>query len=122
MQKIIALYQNACNFLYKFFIPWFIYRMVYNVTMNRNNLEEIINIICSLTSKEEIRAFLTEIFTQNELETLSKRWRIMKMLSRGLTQRQIANELNVSLCKVTRGSKILKNKNAITTKFLKEGK
>ena len=90
--------------------------------MNRNKLDEIINILATLTSKEEIAGFLTEIFTQNELETLSKRWRIMKLLSLGATQREIANELNVSLCKVTRGSKILKNKNAITTKFLKEGK
>ena len=64
-----------------------------------------------------------EIFTKNELDTLSKRWRILKMLSQGATQREIANSLNVSLCKVTRGSKILKNKNAITTKYLiKENK
>ena len=90
--------------------------------MNRNNLEEIIEIFSSLTSKEEIAGFLTEIFTQNELETLSKRWRIMKMLSLGSTQREIANQLNVSLCKVTRGSKILKNKCAITTNFLNKGK
>ena len=90
--------------------------------MNRNNLNEIIEIINVLDSKDEISDFLDEIFTKNELETLSKRWRIMKMLSKGITQREIANELNVSLCKVTRGAKILKNNKAITTRFLKEGK
>lgn len=82
------------------------------------NITEITNIINQLKTSKEIHQFMNEIFTQNELETLSKRWRILTMLKNGATQRTIANELNVSLCKVTRGAKILKNKNAITTKFL----
>ncbi len=40
------------------------------------------------------------------------------MLSNGKTQREIAKDLNVSLCKVTRGSKILKDKKAITPKLI----
>ena len=35
------------------------------------------------------------------------------MLKEGKTQREIAKELKVSLCKVTRGSKILKQTNSI---------
>lgn len=66
--------------------------------------------------------FFGEIFTKNELDTLSKRWHIMELLACGNTQRDISSKLNVSLCKVTRGAKILKDKNAITTKFLNEGK
>ena len=42
----------------------------------------------------------------------------MRMLVEGSTQREIANELGVSLCKVTRGSKILKNKESILAKHL----
>ena len=61
---------------------------------------------------------MLEILTKSEVETLSKRWRILTMLKEGYTQREIAQELNVSLCKVTRGSKILKDKNAIITKYL----
>lgn len=82
------------------------------------NISEISEIITNLDSKDEISKFFGEIFTQNELDTLSKRWQILKMLSNKSTQREIANKLNVSLCKVTRGSKILKDKNAITTKYL----
>lgn len=78
----------------------------------------IANILEKLNSTKEIEKFLYEIFTQKELETLEKRWRIMELLGQGKTQRQIANDLNVSLCKVTRGAKILKDKNSITTKFL----
>ena len=64
---------------------------------------------------------MLEILTKSELETLSKRWCILKKLSQGLTQREIAKEFNVSLCKVTRGAKILKDKKAITTKYLTKG-
>ena len=84
-------------------------------------MNKIIQILNNLKSENEIEKFLDEILTKNELETLSKRWRIMELLSQGTTQRDIANDLNVSLCKVTRGAKILKNKNAITTKFLNKG-
>ena len=96
--------------------------MSYNVTMNRNNIKKIAQIFSNLSTNNEVENFLNEIFTQNELETLSKRWRIMELLFQGKTQREIAQELNVSLCKVTRGSKILKDENAITTKILKKEK
>ena len=85
------------------------------------NIPEITKLIKSLKSEREIHSFMIEILTTSELETLSKRWCILKKLSSGSTQREIAKEFNVSLCKVTRGAKILKNKNAITTKHLTEG-
>ena len=78
----------------------------------------IFEILQNLKSQKEIESFFSEIFTQSELKDLVKRWRIMELLAQGETQREIASNLNVSLCKVTRGAKILKNKNAITTKFL----
>lgn len=63
--------------------------------------------------------FLLEILTPTEISTLTKRWRILKMLKEGYSQREIAKELNVSLCKVTRGSKILKNTQSICSKLIK---
>lgn len=79
---------------------------------------EISQAIKQLKSDEEIYSFLQEILTQAELIDLSKRWRILKMLNEGCTQREIAKSLNVSLCKITRGSQIINNKNAISTKYL----
>ena len=73
------------------------------------------------TPQEDFEKLLFEIFSKDELETLEKRWRILKMLNSSCTQRQIAKELNVSLCKVTRGAKILKEKNSIVKKFLSKG-
>jgi TrpR family trp operon transcriptional repressor len=44
----------------------------------------------------------------------------MKELHQGKTQRDIASELGISLCKITRGSKILKQDDSQFGKILKE--
>ena len=84
------------------------------------SIKEISKILKNIESSKEIQNFLLELLTESEVETLSKRWRIVKMLIGGKTQRDIAKELNVSLCKVTRGSKILKNKDSVISKKLKK--
>ena len=89
-----------------------------NSNITKENIAEIANLITTLNTKKDICNFMIEILTESELETLSKRWCILKKLSQGSTQREISKEFNVSLCKVTRGAKILKNKNAIITKYL----
>ena len=83
-----------------------------------NDLEDLSETINKLKNSKEICYFLKELLTESEINVLSKRWRILNMLKSGYTQRDIAKELNVSLCKVTRGAKILKDKNAIITKIL----
>ncbi len=82
-----------------------------------SNIKEISNILQKLNSSEEVMAFLNELLSDSEITTLSKRWRILTMLAEGRTQRDIVKELNVSLCKVTRGSKILKTPNSIIAKY-----
>ncbi len=70
-------------------------------------------------NKADIANFITELFTPSEIETLSKRWRILKMLHEGCTQREVAKELGVGLCKVTRGAKILKE-DTVTKKIIEK--
>ena len=93
--------------------------LTYIVSMN-SNIGEITNFILKLRSREELMAFLKEMLSESEIATLSKRWRILSMLAEGRTQRDIVKELNVSLCKVTRGSKILKDKNSVIRKYFME--
>ncbi len=82
-------------------------------------LEEIAESLTSM-DKNEIISFFKELLTPAEITTLSKRWNIVKMLASGeYTQRDVAKKLNVSLCKVTRGAKILKTSNAITKRIIK---
>lgn len=92
--------------------------MYSNKGAKMDNIKELSGIMCKMNEEKDLRQFLLEILTESELVDLSKRWRIIKMLNSGYTQREIAKELNVSLCKVTRGAKILKNKNAIVKKYL----
>ena len=82
------------------------------------SIKEISKILKNIVSSKEIQNFLLELLTESEVETISKRWRIVKMLLEDKTQRDIAKELNVSLCKVTRGAKILKNKNSVVKKYI----
>ncbi len=73
----------------------------------------------SKMNKKEIEQFFKELLTLSETTTLSKRWQILKMLAdKKHTQREIAKDLGVSLCKVTRGAKILKDKNTIIKKVI----
>ncbi len=52
--------------------------------------------------------FLKAILTPRELEKVALRWRLVRMLREGYSQRHIAQTLGVSLCKITRGSRELK--------------
>ena len=82
------------------------------------DIKNLSKLVKKINTTAEIEAFLKELLTESELETLSKRWRILEMLKEGRTQREIAKDLQVSLCKVTRGAKIMKNKNSILAKYL----
>ena len=83
-----------------------------------NEIAEISKLISEIKSKDDIYNFLLEILTDSEVSNISKRWCILKMLCSGKTQREISKELNVSLCNITRGAKILKDKNSISLRYL----
>ena len=80
-------------------------------------IHKISKLVKKLHTEAEIEMFFKELLTKSEIETLSKRWRILDLLAQNRTQREIAKELQVSLCKVTRGAKILKNKNSVLTNY-----
>ncbi|MCR4675856.1 MAG: trp operon repressor [Sphaerochaetaceae bacterium] len=73
-----------------------------------DNLEELIDIFSRTTDKKDMRALFGELFTSAELKDIAKRWYLMKEIYRGTPQRAIAKEMEISLCKITRGSKVLK--------------
>lgn len=81
-------------------------------------IREISKVLADITSPDDIEKFLYEILTDNERRDLSLRWELMKKLYRGVPQRSIASELGVSLCRITRGSKILKSPDSLAAKLL----
>jgi len=60
------------------------------------------------------------LLTRNELKEIAGRWQLVKLLEKGISQRKIAHELGMSLCKITRGSKELKKKNSAFKRVLLE--
>lgn len=80
--------------------------------------KEITQILSDITRPEDVEKFLNEILTENERKDLSLRWDLMRKLHDGIPQRAISSELGISLCKITRGSKILKSGDSIINKIL----
>ncbi|MCL2156017.1 MAG: trp operon repressor [Leptospirales bacterium] len=81
---------------------------------------EVVHILSKITSKKEMEKFLDEILTENERRDISLRWELMKKIHEGIPQRAIASELGISLCRITRGSKILKSKDSLIGKILND--
>ena len=71
-------------------------------------IDEISKALASERDSSIIEEFLSSILTENEIKEISSRWELVKMLREGKSQRKIAEELKLSLCKITRGSKELK--------------
>jgi TrpR family trp operon transcriptional repressor len=83
-----------------------------------NNLKEISRILSRLDNARIIEDFLISILTDNEAKNISSRWEIVKRIEQGISQRKIASELHLSLCKITRGSRELKKTNSVLKKIL----
>lgn len=61
------------------------------------------------TSKALLTAFIDDILTPAEIHELVARVQIVKQLSQGVPQRDVARNLHVSLQTVSRGARTLEN-------------
>jgi TrpR family trp operon transcriptional repressor len=75
-------------------------------------LQELSRALSHCGDQALILDFLTSLFTPAEADDIGKRWALVRLLDQGKTQRTIASELHLSLCKITRGSKELKKENS----------
>ncbi|MFA6093452.1 MAG: Trp family transcriptional regulator [Elusimicrobiota bacterium] len=75
--------------------------------------------LVSIKSEARMGRFLKEILTPDELRSVMLRWRLIQMLNSGHSQRDIARRLRISLCKITRGSRILKNRRSVTAAMIR---
>ncbi len=72
------------------------------------NIDQICRYLAKQNDPQRIKDFLSGLFTPAEIRDMESRWEIVKRLNNGHTQRAIARELHLGLCKITRGSKELK--------------
>ncbi len=78
-----------------------------------NPTRELAEVLSSVKNSDELYQAMEEILTPSELKDLGLRWELMKRLWRKIPQREIASELHISLCKITRGSKLLKKEDGM---------
>ncbi len=83
---------------------------------------ELVGVFAGIKSPEEMDRFLHEILTPKELEDVWRRWQILNEISEGFPQREIAERHQMSLCKVTRGSKVLRKPQSICRKIINQRK
>ena len=81
-------------------------------------LDELCGLIVKSGDKEFIKEFCGCLFTSPELKDIANRWLIVKEIDKGTTQREIAKQFSMSLCKITRGSKELNKENSAFRKML----
>ena len=84
------------------------------------DLHELIQVFARVNNYDEMQRLFEELFTMKEKYDFALRWRLMKDISRGVPQREIAQNLGISLCKITRGSKILKKEDSLMKKLIEE--
>jgi TrpR family trp operon transcriptional repressor len=74
----------------------------------KENLAELVNALAICGDSSLIEDFLRCLLTPAEIADIAARWALVKALINKIPQREIAQDLGISLCKITRGSRELK--------------
>lgn len=69
--------------------------------------EHLLDAFVALTTTDEAAAFLRDLCTHKEVTEMTRRWTIARMLDRGLSYREIAEQTGGSTATVTRVSQWL---------------
>jgi TrpR family trp operon transcriptional repressor len=72
------------------------------------NLRELAQTLAGIGDGALIESFLRCLLTPAETADIAARWALVKALDKKIPQREIAKNLGLSLCKITRGSRELK--------------
>lgn len=83
-------------------------------------LEQLSKALAATEDSELILNFLHSILTPKEISEVASRWALVMKIHEGKSQRKIADELGLSLCKITRGSKELKKINSSFKKMIEK--
>lgn len=93
-----------------------------SISTERTNqtIDELCHILSEIKDEKLIRDFFDCLFSSAELKDFANRWLLVKEIDKGTTQREIAREFKMSLCKITRGSKELNKPDSAFRKILTE--
>lgn len=79
-----------------------------NMSQHERDCRELGKIFAAIPDSRAMTIFLKGMLTPSELEEIMRRWRLIMKLRKGQTQREIAQQLGISLGKISRGSRLLK--------------
>jgi TrpR family trp operon transcriptional repressor len=86
------------------------------------NLGELSRTLANAGDPALIESFLRCLLTPAETADIAARWALVKALDQGMPQREIAKNLGLSLCKITRGSRELKKEDSAFRRILELAK
>jgi len=76
--------------------------MTTNSEWRTTDTTALLNAVLALESEDEAAAFFRDLCTLGELNDLSQRWAVARLLARGQSYRQIAEETGASTATITR--------------------
>ena len=82
------------------------------------SLAELAGALARVEDPVLITEFFKCLLTPSEIHEMASRWALVKLIDEGWSQRAIAQELGLSLCKITRGSKELKKENSAFARMI----
>ena len=82
------------------------------------NLKELSLTLSRVKDSALIEEFLRCLLTPAKIADIAGRWALVKALRDKTSQREIAKDLGVSLCKITRGSRELKKRDSAFARIL----
>jgi TrpR family trp operon transcriptional repressor len=82
------------------------------------NLAELSGALAEIKDSALIESLMRCLLTPAETADIAARWALVKELDRKIPQREIARDLGISLCKITRGSRELKKPDSAFRKAL----
>ncbi len=82
------------------------YAAVTRMSVPPRHLQELVRLLSS-KPPQDMAALLEDLLTPQELFSLAERWQIIQSLVKGAPQRDIADHLNTSISKITRGSRVV---------------
>lgn len=88
-------------------------------TVPEKHLKMLYRLVADIPSLKSAEKVLEDLLTPQELAVIAERLQIVKLLSKGATQREVAAELGVSISKVTRGAHVLQYGTGALSKLLK---
>ena len=82
--------------------------------------KKLFEIFTEVKNEKKMGRLLNELLTPRELEDIRRRWQVLEDVYKGVPQREIAQRHKMSLCKITRGSRILHDKESICKQILEK--